>query len=64
MDPTLFFPNLLFTIAVVAIAMLYTTGIEALRITLILTLRALSITVMFVAHNIWRTVAPKSGKPS
>lgn len=111
MNPTLFFASLLFTIAVVAVAMLYLrhttrqvivelckseagaefwlrsadilaysgalmlvlifgntttaqTWVEALRITLILTLSGLFITVMFVAHNVWRTVAPKSGEPS
>jgi hypothetical protein len=111
MNPILFFSSLLFTIAVVAIAMLYLrhttkqvivelckseagaefwlrsadilaysgalmlvlifgntttaqTWVEALRITLILTLSGLFITVTFVAHNVWRTVAPKSGEPS
>lgn len=111
MNPALFFSSLLFTIAVVAAAMLYLrhttrqvivelckseagaefwlrsadilaysgalmlvlifgntttaqTWIEALRITLILTLSGLFITVMFVAHNVWRAVAPKSGEPS
>ncbi len=38
--------------------------IEALRLTLILTLSGLFITVMFVARNVWRTVAPKSGESS
>lgn len=44
--------------------------VEALRITLILTLSGIFITVMFVAHNVWRTVvpkitvAPKAGEPS
>lgn len=111
MDPILFFSTLLFTVAVVAIAMLYlrrTTRqvivelckseagaefwlrsadilaysgalmlvlifgysataqdwIEAIRITLILTLGGVFVTVMFVARNVWRTVAPKSGEPS
>ena len=35
--------------------------VETLRITLILTLSGVFITVMFVARNVWRTVAPKSG---
>lgn len=111
MKTTLFFSMLMFTIAVVTVAMLYlrhttrqviielckseagaefwlrsadilaysgalmlvlifgnsTTAqdwVEALRITLILTLSGLFITVMFVAHNVWRTVAPKAGEPS
>ena len=34
--------------------------VEALRITLILTLSGIFITVIFVARNVWRTVAPKS----
>lgn len=34
--------------------------VEALRITLILTLSGIFITVMFVARNVWRTVAPKA----
>ena len=38
--------------------------IEALRITLILTLSGLFITVIFVAHNVWRTVAPESESES
>lgn len=33
--------------------------IEAIRMTLILTLSGLFITVMFVARNVWRTVAPQ-----
>lgn len=35
--------------------------VEAMRITLILTLSGVFITVMFVARNVWRTVVPKSG---
>lgn len=38
--------------------------VEALRITLILTLSGIFVTVMFVARNVWRTVAPKTGEPS
>lgn len=43
--------------------------VEALRITLILTLSGIFVTVMFVARNVWRTVAPqavaqKPGEPS
>ena len=38
--------------------------VDALRITLILTLSGLFVTVMFVARNVWRTVAPKSGAQS
>ena len=38
--------------------------VEAIRITLILTLGGLFLTVMFVARNVWRTVAPRSGEPS
>lgn len=38
--------------------------VEALRLTLILTLGGIFITVMFVARNVWRTVAPKPGDPS
>lgn len=38
--------------------------VDVLRITLILTLSGVFITVMFVARNVWRTVAPKSGEPS
>lgn len=38
--------------------------VEVLRITLILTLSGLFVTVMFVARNVWRTVAPKSGARS
>jgi divalent metal cation (Fe/Co/Zn/Cd) transporter len=35
--------------------------IEAIRITLILTLAGVFLTVMFVARNVWKTVAPKAG---
>jgi len=38
--------------------------VEALRLTLILTLSGIFITVMFVARNVWRTVASKPGEPS
>jgi hypothetical protein len=38
--------------------------VEVLRITLILTLSGLFVTVMFVARNVWRTVAPKTGATS
>jgi len=38
--------------------------VEVLRITLILTLSGLFGTVMFVARNVWRTVAPKTGVQS
>lgn len=43
--------------------------VEALRLTLILTLSGIFVTVMFVARNVWRTVAhrtvlSKSGEPS
>lgn len=38
--------------------------VDALRITLILNLSGIFITVMFVARNVWRTVGPKSGEPS
>lgn len=38
--------------------------VEVLRITLILTLSGLFVTVMFVARNVWRTVAPKTGVQS
>lgn len=38
--------------------------VEILRITLILTLSGIFVTVMFVARNVWRTVAPKSREPS
>lgn len=34
--------------------------IEAIRITLILTLSGLFITVVFVARNVWGTVSPKT----
>ena len=111
MKSILFFSMLLFTITVVAIAMLYlrhttrqvivelsrseagaefwlrsadilaysgslmlvlifgnatTTQdwVEAIRITLILTLGGLFITVMFVARNVWRSVTPKPGEPT
>lgn len=33
--------------------------IEVIRVTLILTLGGLFITVMFVARNVWRSVSPK-----
>ncbi len=108
MEPTLFFSNLIFTVVVVAIAMLYlrrTTRqvivelckseagaefwlrsadilaysgalmlvlifgnsanaqdwVETIRITLILTLAGVFMTVVFVAHNVWKTVAPRTG---
>lgn len=111
MKSILFFSMLLFTITVVAIAMLYlrhttrqvivelcrseagaefwlrsadilahsgslmlvlvfgnatTTQdwVEAIRITLILTLGGLFITVMFVTRNVWRSVSPKPGESS
>jgi hypothetical protein len=111
MDPILFFSTLLFTILVVAIAMLYLRSttrqviielckseagaefwlrsadimaysgalmlvlvfgngtdahdwVEAVRITLILTLTGVFVTVVFVAHNVWKTVAPKPGAQS
>lgn len=38
--------------------------VEALRLTLTLTLTGIFVTVMFVARNVWRTVTPKSGEPS
>jgi len=34
--------------------------VEVVRITLILTLSGLFVTVMFVARNVWRTVAPQT----
>ena len=34
--------------------------VEVIRVTLILTLSGLFITVMFVARNVWRTAAPKN----
>lgn len=34
--------------------------VEALRLTLILTLSGIFFTVMFVARNVWRTVSPKT----
>jgi hypothetical protein len=37
--------------------------VEALRITLILTLSGVFVTVMFVARNVWRTVAPQTVSP-
>ncbi|MDD2686597.1 MAG: hypothetical protein PHY62_10595 [Gallionella sp.] len=37
-----------------------TDWVEAVRITLILTLTGVFMTVMFVAHNVWKTVAPKA----
>ncbi len=36
--------------------------VETLRITLLLTLCGIFISVMFVAHNIWKTVAPTSSR--
>lgn len=33
--------------------------VEVIRVTLILTLSGLLITVMFVARNMWRTITPK-----
>lgn len=33
--------------------------VEVIRVTLILTLGGLFITVMFVARNVWRTITPK-----
>lgn len=38
--------------------------LEAIRITLILTLGGLFLTVMFVTRNVWRSVSPKQVKPS
>jgi hypothetical protein len=38
--------------------------VDVIRITLILTLTGLFVTVMFVARNVWRTVAPKTGVQS
>lgn len=38
--------------------------VDVLRITLILTLSGIFITVLFVARSVWRTVSPKSGAPS
>jgi len=38
--------------------------VDVLRITLVLTLSGLFVTVMFVARNVWRTVAPKAGVQS
>lgn len=111
MEPILFFSTLMFTIVVVAIAMLYlrrTTRqvivelckseagaefwlrsadilaysgalmlvlifgngtdthdwVEAIRRTLILTLSGVFGTVIFVAHNVWKTVASKPGATS
>jgi Mn2+/Fe2+ NRAMP family transporter len=37
--------------------------VEALRLTLILTLSGIFVTVMFVARNVWRTVAPQTVSP-
>lgn len=37
--------------------------VEALRLTLILTLSGIFVTVMFVARNVWRTVAPRTVSP-
>ena len=37
--------------------------VEVLRITLILTLSGIFVTVMFVARNVWRTVAPRTVSP-
>lgn len=37
--------------------------VEILRITLILTLSGIFVTVMFVARNVWRTVAPQTVSP-
>lgn len=36
--------------------------VEVIRVTLILTLSGLFITVMFVARNVWRTITPKGGR--
>ena len=36
--------------------------VEVVRVTLILTLGGLFITVMFVARNVWKVVAPKAGR--
>lgn len=38
--------------------------VEVVRITLILTLGGLFVTVMFVARNVWKTVSPNPGRPS
>lgn len=38
--------------------------VEVARITLILTLSGLFITIMFVARNVWRTVAPQTRRPA
>lgn len=38
--------------------------VEVLRITLLLTLSGLFVTVMFVARNVWQTVAQKTGVQS
>jgi hypothetical protein len=38
--------------------------VDVIRITLILTLSGLFVTVMFVARNVWRTVAPRTGVQS
>jgi hypothetical protein len=37
--------------------------VDVLRLTLILTLSGIFITVMFVARNVWRTVAPQTASP-
>lgn len=37
--------------------------VEVLRLTLLLTLSGIFVTVMFVARNVWRTVAPRTGSP-
>lgn len=37
--------------------------IEVIRVTLILTLSGLFITVMFVSRNVWRSVSPKKTTP-
>lgn len=38
--------------------------VEVLRLTLLLTLSGIFVTVMLVARNVWRTVAPQSVRPS
>lgn len=38
--------------------------VEAMRITLILTLAGIFLTAMFVARNVWKTVAPGKGAQS
>ena len=37
------------------------TWVDALRMTLILALSGVFLTVMFVARNVWRSVAPRPG---